>query len=236
MTTDQTYDPWDDAASAEAPPLYYYGQISMDTWPCVLVKGQGKVPFDAEQHRVEDRRTAIELIITPLADQRASFTLQRSIIAQSPEWYRYIWPSLKALGLTNPKEAIDKWCKCEQVGTGRTYRNSAGEEREARTVKFLALYDTEAECREAFHADTGRAHDDEGDDVTESHPATGGGNGTANDAQRQTARAFIETLAKQHKGDLAAIRKAVVNIPMITQHYPPESEDFAQVVTETLQQ
>jgi hypothetical protein len=198
-----------------------------------LVKGQGKVPFDAEQHRVEDRRTAIELIITPLADQRASFTLQRSIIAQSPEWYRYIWPSLKALGLTNPKEAIDKWCKCEQVGTGRTYRNSAGEEREARTVKFLALYDSEDACRAAYYADTGQVP---GNGATD-EPIPGFDDApdpAADDPQRQTARAFIETLAKQHKGDLAAIRKAVVNIPMITQHYPPESEDFAQVVTETL--
>lgn len=231
--TPNSYDPWDDAGSAEAPPLYYYGQISMDVWPCVLIKGQGKVPFDAQAHKTDQRRTAIELTITPLADQRATFTITRSIIAQSPEWYRYIWPSLKALGLTNPKDAVDKWCKCEQVGTGRTYRNSAGEEREARTVKFLALYDSEDACRAAYYADTGQTPSNGATD--EPIPGFDDDKPAADDAQRQTARAFIETLARQHSGDLDAIRKAVANIPMITQHFPPESEAFVEVVNEALQ-
>lgn len=233
MTPKNTsYDPWDDAAKAEAPPLYYYGQISMDVWPCVLIKGQGKVPFDAGQHRVEDRRTAVELSITPLADQRAQFTLSRSLIAQFPEWYRHTWPSLKALGLTTPKDVMNKWCKCEQVGTGRTYRNSAGEEKEETVVKFLALYDSEDACRAAYYADTGQTPSN-GDEPI---PGFDDDKPAADDAQRQTARAFIETLARQHQGNMDAIRAAVANIPMITQQYPPDSDEFAQVVIEALQQ
>lgn len=225
-----SYDPWDDAASAEAPPNCFYGRIAMDTWPCVLIKGQGKVPFDAGQHRIEDRRTAIELTITPLPESRAQFTITRSIIAQSPEWYRHIWPSLKALGLTTPKDAVNKWCKLEQVGTGRTYRNNRGEEHEERAIKFLALYDSETACCVAYLT---------------SPPATGqktrdnGAQLTVDDAQRQqrqTARVFIETLARQHKGNLDAVRQAVANIPMIIQHYPVDSDDFVRVVTEVLQQ
>jgi hypothetical protein len=235
MTTDQTYDPWDDAASAEAPPLVFLrpdhdGRVALRIGEG---PGQGALRRRATPRRGSPHGRRAEHLAA--ARPARAVYHQRSFIAQSPEWYRYIWPSLKALGLTNPKEAIDKWCKCEQVGTGRTYRNSAGEEKEETVVKFLALYDSEDACRAAYYADTGQVP---GNGATD-EPIPGFDDApdpAADDPQRQTARAFIETLAKQHKGDLAAIRKAVVNIPMITQHYPPESEDFAQVVTETLQQ
>ena len=81
--TPNSYDPWDDAGSAEAPPSFFYGQIAMDVWPCVLVKGQGKVPFDPQAHSADQRRTAIKLSISPLADQRAQFTITRSIIERA---------------------------------------------------------------------------------------------------------------------------------------------------------
>jgi hypothetical protein len=220
-----TYDPWEAAANASAPPATFYGQITIDTWPCVLVKGQGKVPFDPGQHRAEDRRTAIDITITPLAESRAQFVIQRSIIAQSPEWYRHIWPSLKALGLNNPKQAVDRWCKLEQVPTGRKYRNRQGEEREARTIKFLALYDSEDACRAAYLAERGRQPGDD-DDIPDVDDAPV----VSDDRERQTARQFLETLAKQHHGDLTAIHAAVANIPLITAHYPIGSEELAQVV------
>ncbi len=222
----QPYDPWNDAANAEAPSSFFYGEITMETWPCVLERGVGKMPFDEHQHSVDQRRTAIEITVTPLADQRATFTITRSTIAQAPEWYRHIWPSLKALGLTNPKEAVGKWCKLEQVTTGRKYRDRQGEEKDERTLKFLELYDTEDACRAAYLAETGQSADG----------AAGNGNGSdaAVEKERQTAQALLRALAKQHNGDLDAIRNAVASVPLITKHYPVDSFEFTEAVAKEL--
>ncbi len=230
-----TYDPWAAAAEAKAPPSFTYGQIAIDTWPCVLEKGKGKVVFDAAQHSEDARRTVLEISVNPLAAMRSRFTPERSVIAESPEWYRVIWPSLKVLGLTNPKDAVGKWCKMEQVPTGRKYRNAAGEEREATTFKFLALYDSEAACEAAYLAESGRGDDsdDAGDTATVplDPPAT---TSSAADPGRDTARAFVAALTKQHHGDLAAISTAIAGIPSIAKYYPPDSEDLTNAVLEIM--
>lgn len=236
MSTTGTYDPWAAAAEAKAPPSFTYGQIAIDTWPCVLVKGAGKVPFNELEHSEDARRTVLEISVMPLAASHSRFTPERSVIAESPEWYRTIWPSLKVLGLNNPKDAVDKWCKMEQVSTGRKYRNAAGEEREATTFKFLALYDSEAACEAAYYAESGNHADgaDIPDIENEPLPLDPTPAATAVDPGQATARAFVEALAKQHHGDLAAIGVAVAGIPSISKYYPPNSDALNAAVSEIM--
>lgn len=231
-----TYDPWAAAAEAKAPPSFTYGQIAIDTWPCVLEKGKGKVPFNELEHSEDARRTVLEISVMPLAAMHSRFTPERSVIAESPEWYRTIWPSLKVLGLSNPKDAVGKWCKMEQVSTGRKYRNTAGEEREATTFKFLALYDSEAACEAAYYAESGSHADgaDIPDIENEPLPLDPTPAATAVDPGQATARAFVEALAKQHHGDLNAISTAVAGIPSIAKYYPPNSEDLTVAVKEIM--
>lgn len=230
------YDPWEESAHATAPTNAFYGQISLDMWPCVLIKGQGKVPFDPTRDPEDNRRTAVDIAITPLAGSRAQFSIVRSIIAQSPEWYKHIWPSLKALGLTNPKQAVGKWCKLERVPTGKTYRsNRDGVERDELVIKFLALYDTEDECRAAYEADTGQpasASDD--DEPIPGFEDVRTNAAPAEDPQRKMAISFLQAIAKQHKGDMDAIKRAVGNVSLITLHFDPESDEFRNIVAEAL--
>ena len=231
------YDPWEESANAQAPTSAFYGQIQIDTWPCVLVKGQGKVPFDATQHSEDQRCTALEINVSPLAGSRANFTITRSIIAQSPEWYKFIWPSLKALGLKNPKDAVGKYCKLERVPNGKKYRSKRdGEERDEMVMKFLALYATEDACRAAYEADTGQKL---GPSTLSDEPIPGFEDVRANaapadDPQRKMAISFLTAIAKQHKGDMDAIKRAVGNVSLITLHFDPESEEFRAIVAEAL--
>ena len=231
------YDPWNDAAEAQPLASAFYGQIQIDTWPCVLVKGQGKVPFDSTQHSEDQRCTALEINVSPLAGSRANFTLARSIIAQSPEWYKFIWPSLKALGLKNPKDAVGKYCKLERVPNGKKYRSKRdSEERDEMVMKFLALYATEAECSAAYASDTGQKL---GPSSLSDEPTLGFEDARANaapadDPQRKMAISFLKAIAKQHDGEMDAIRRAVGSVSLITMHFVPDSDEYLAVVAEAL--
>lgn len=231
------YDPWNDAADAQPPNSAFYGQVHIETWPCVLVKGKGKVPFDAGQHSEDQRCTALEITVTPLAGSRANFTLVRSIIAQSAEWYKRIWPSLKALGIKNPKDAVGKWCKLERVPTGKTYRSSRdGQERDELVMNFLALYATEDACRAAYESDTGHKADTDADGVgpIPGFEETRSNAPPADDPQRKMAISFLTAIAKQHKGDMDKIKAAVGNVSLITLHFDPTSDEFRAIVAEAL--
>jgi len=219
-------DPFETASNATLAPRTYYGQIQIDAWHCVLVKGQGKVPFDRQQHSPDDRRTAINISLLPLPEQNVQFELARDLIAESREWAGIIWPSLKALGLTSAREAQGRWTKMQQVPSGRKYRNAAGEEKEATTFKFLALYPDEAACRAAYLAETGRNGNGSGEGNT---PAP---SNTTHDLD--VARPFIVAFAKQNGYDLERTKAACRSQAIITKAIDVDSPEFAEIVAEAL--
>ena len=140
----------------------------------------------------------------------------------------------QSAGPEQSKDAKNKFCKMEQVPTGRKYRNSAGEEREATTLKFLALYDTEAECEAAYLAELNTPASDSSDDSSTPPLDPPADSSSAADPGRDTARAFVEALAKQHHGDLNEINRSVANIPAITKYFPAGSDDLVTVVKEVM--
>lgn len=225
-------DPFDTASKVTLVPRSYYGQIQIDAWHCVLIKGQGKVPFDPQQHSVDDRRTAITISLLPLAEQNVQFDLARDLIAESREWAGIIWPSLKALGLTSAREAQGKWAKMQQVPSGRKYRNAAGEEKEATTFKFLALYPDEAACRAAYLAETGRNGNTSSEDSAPMPVA--GGNGPNATHDLDVARPFIVAFAKQNGYDLERTKAACRSQAIITKAIDVDSPEFAQIVAEAM--
>ena len=224
----QTDDPFDSATNATLAPRAYYGQLQVNAWFCALIKGTGKVPFDPLQHAIEKRATAIDIDLIPLPEQNVSFSVRREMIAESREWAGIVWPSLKALGLSNAREADNKWVKLTQVPSGRKYRTSSGEEKEATTFKFLALYPNEDECRRAYYAETGR-----GSTTTTAAPSaatdTTPGNGSK---ARETAVQFIGAFAKLNKYDVDATRKACASQPAITGAIDVNAPEFVQIVAE----
>lgn len=237
-----TVDPWEVAGTATVAPRSYYGQLRLDMWFCVLQKGVGKVPFDAGQHKAEDRRTSIDISLLPIPEQNVSFELKREPIAESREWAGVVLPSLQQAAVDaklaadvksfDLRKANGAWVKAEFVGTGRRYRGRDGTERENTTFKFLAMYADQDACRAAYATDTGRPLEDDGDDVTEAHPATGGGNGNGNTKERETALQFVKVLVQQHRGDRTAVADQIAAMPMLSKYFTVDSPEVVKLLQE----
>ncbi len=226
-------DPMESASNASLAPRSYYGQIQVEAWFCVLQKGVGKIPYDNGQHRIEDRRTAVDISIIPLAEQNVNFEVKRETIAESREWAGIIWPSLKGLGISNLREADGKWAMMQQVPSGRKYRNSAGEEKEATTFKFLALYADEAACRAAYLADTGKA-DEAAPQSAGANDNGNGHNGNGVNHDLKVAIPFIQAFAKQAGFDIGKTKDMCRAQSIITKAIDLDSPEFATIVAAAL--
>jgi hypothetical protein len=213
----QVQDPYASADTAEVMARTYYGQIDIDAWFCALIKGTGKVPYDPSQH--DRRATALDLSVLPLAEMNLSFSLERGMIAESKEWAKIAWASLKELGATNTRELKGQWCKATFVPTGRTYKNSAGEKREATTFKFLALYENEEACRRAFFAETGATPDTGEVEPIPGFEDAAPAASAVNDKERETAKQFVVAMAKQYNGDIERVHAWAQTVPMVTAHF-----------------
>lgn len=237
-------DPFASATNATLRPREYWGQLSVDAWFCKLVKGQGKVPWDKTSDPVDNRATALTVELQPLAESNLNFALKREMIAESPEWVKIVWPSLRACGVQAAKQANGLWVKLIQEPTGRTYRsNKDGTEHEATTFKILEVYPNEAACVAAYRAVNGEPETNVVEEIT---GIDFGGNGHQAQAQqatmpgtedtrkRDTAKAFLLAIAKQKQGDLDAIKGAVAAMPLIIEFYDLDSPEFMAVVAEAL--
>lgn len=221
-----TIDPYERAAKAQLRPREFWGQVQIDAWLCVLVMGKGKVPFDPAQHREDRACTALNIAVLPLPEQNITFPIERELIAESNEWIKIVWPSLRQFDLETPKDAKGKWCRARFVPTGRTYTNANGEEKEATTFEFLALYDSEDACRAAYLEGSNNPAADHG---------SGGETGTAvNDPERHTALEFVKVLAKAHGGDAETLAAEMAKMPLIAKHFSIDSPEVQELLTENI--
>jgi hypothetical protein len=224
------YDPYNSADNATLRPQAYYAMVQSDAWPCVLIKGKGKVAFNAQEHKVGDRVTAIDISLQPLAEQNVNFPLVRNMIAESPAWIKIVMPSFKALGLASARELNGKWAKVEMVPSGRKYekkdRNTGrttGEMVEETTFKFLAFYKDEAEARAAY---LGGASQPEATAPTTA-PAS------ANSAERATALAFLKALLPKWAPtgqEMAAVEKGIAANPVLARHFNIQSPEVIDLL------
>ncbi len=215
-------DPFAAADNPQVRPAEYYGKLEVDAWFCALMKGQGKVPFDASLHPIDQRRTAVDLHIIPLAGMNMNYPLTRGVIAESKEWAAVVWPSLRNLGVQSLRELKDseRWCKATVKPTGRTYQSN-GVTKEATTFEFLALYGTEAECEAAWRGTT--------DWLDEPAPAT---NGNGNEQrEKETALAFAKILVKQatSQGELA---QRLAEFPLVSRFFTVDSPEIQEIAGE----
>ena len=230
MTTPYADDPFAAAGNPAIRPADYFGKLEVDAWFCALVKGQGKVPFDGTMHPIDQRRTAVDLHVIPLADHKLNYPLSRGVIAESAEWSKVVWPSLRDLGVASLRELKDteRWCRVTTESTGRTYQSN-GTTKEATTFRFLALYASEAECQAAFSASrNGNGGDDWLDAPVQAAPAT---NGTAHAEQREreTALAFARILVKQSHSVLE-VGERFAQYPLVGRFFTVDSPEISEMI------
>ena len=224
-----TLDPYERAAKAQLRPREYWGQIQVDAYMCVLVRGKGKIQYDPAIHPEQDARTAMTVAVLPLPEQHVPFAIEREMIAESTEWIKIVWPSLRRFGLNNPREAKGRWCRVRFVPTGRTYTTKDGGEREATTLEFVELYADEAACRAAYRAATGHQGDDEElviDDVEQAplpDPAV---------TRAATALEFVKALIKASGGKRDALAAQMAAVPMIAEFYTVDSPEVQALLAD----
>ena len=231
MTTPYANDPFEAADNPQVRPAEFFGKLEVDAWFCALIKGQGKVPFDNEQHPIDQRRTAVDLHVIPLADHKLNYPLTRGVIAESKEWTGIVWASLRDLGVQSLRELKDgdRWCRVTTEATGRTYQSN-GVAKEATTFRFLALYTTEAECEAAFHASRNGSSDDWLDAPAQAAPVNGS-NGTAHAEQREreTALAFARILVKLSHS-VREVGERFAQYPLVSRFFSVDSPEIAQMI------
>ena len=213
--TQVSADPFESAATATLRPRTFYGQCTITAWHCVLQKGVGKAPFDPAVHGIDARRTAVEIGIVPLSESGLSFSMERQMLAESPEWVKIVWPSLQALGVKNPRDVNGKWVATLPVETGRNFTGRDGVEKVATTIKFLKVFANEAECRTAYFAERGtQAPVTAGSDAG---PMPGMGPEPSGNGEKDAAMKFIEALAKSYP-DRARLKDEIVKVPMLAKY------------------
>lgn len=238
MTT-QFVDPWDSAEHAQEPQFsnIIWGQCEARSWWCVLEKGVGKVEFDPQMHSPDQRRTAIDIIIRPLPEMNLTFDLARNMIAESREWASIVLPSIRDLGIS-PKQLNDSWVKVQTIpltdkaGNVVTYTDSNGAVKEKTTIKFLAVFANEEECRADYAANSGKP--------APQNTEYAGKNGNGN-KERETALKFLKVYVEnacRGQSDLDIIRKTLeLNIAqqtLISKYFTVDSPEVIEMITKEM--
>lgn len=213
MSTQAAIDPWARAMNPPPPPpTEIFGKCNINVWLCSLVKGQGKVPYEAGQldpNTGKELRplTAIEVAIHKLEEQPGEQPIYRQFIAEFGEWPDLVLPNLREIGLEDLKLLDGGYVHAQLVATGRKYTNKDGDEKEATTFKFVKIFKSEHECRDAS----------KGEAQTTQAPAAAAAPVDPNNKERETALKFlgpyVKNACRTGAGDLDKIRASLA--PMI---------------------
>lgn len=226
MTNQTTYD--DPFAAANTPPILsndLWGQVTINAWFCVLEKGYGRVPFDPAHNNANERRTAIDVTIEPLPELGITNpnVCERRMLAESKEWRTITLASLRDLGFQDVRAVNGKWAHILPEPTGRTYEKN-GEVKNETTFKFVALYDTEAACRQAYFSAGGKASDTP-------QPMDNGAK-----SERDTAKPFLSVIisgaiaGKQPDQYRDAVTLALANFPLVAKYFTYDSPEVQELL------
>jgi hypothetical protein len=242
--TAQISDPWETAENAKEPVFsnIVWGQVEAHSWWCVLERGVGRFEFDPQKHNADQRRTQIDIIVYPLSEMNLAFDLTRGMLAESHEWVSFVLPSIREAGLSL-KQLDGAWVKVQTVpltdkaGNVMTYTDSnTGNLREKTTLKFLAGFANEDECRADYLKESGKPAQ------AASQNANGnGGNGENGNKERETALKFLKVYIQnvcKGQTDLTIIRQKlaeqIAGQPLISKYFTVDSPEVVQMIAECM--
>jgi len=234
--THQHVDPYDSAMSQE--PEVVAGKITTAAWTCVLVTGQGKVPYDSVAHRGKRRSTVIDITIEPL-DPTAGL-IQRDMLNWTPEFKTILRPSLESVVPTIAK------IRGVQVGQFNPLREVSGlyvmaamvlrpdnkPDESWTTIKITGVFDSEDACAEAYETATGEAAaPGAGAQAAPAAPPVTAQT-AGNEAQRAQMAVFLRTIYEQVGHDNVAFYRAIKDNPMLAAHFGRSSPEVEALVAE----
>lgn len=237
--SNQYADAFDAAANAQMPVFHgtFYGKAEIVANFVILEKGVGQVPFDPNVHAEKDKRTSIKLAVFLLPEMAVRFDLERSMLAESKAWIEITWASLKALGLTNPRDVYNRYVEVTLAPTGRKWTDAWGEHEET-VLKFTALYPNEDECLKAFLASKNGGTPAASSNGSQAATQTVA---TPPTDERAVALQFANTLvinAVKGKTDINEITKAVQAAlaanPVVSKYFTVNSPEIMQMIVEAM--
>lgn len=216
-----SYDPYDAAMNAKSLNQYtrLFGQLLVDVWPCALIKGQGKVSFDANTMKESQRRTALDIMLDPVGVMdKLKNVFERKIVAESRAWTNVTLPSIKALNM-DLRDLHQAWVAAEFQPTGRRWTDDYGEHVET-SFQIVAMFDSREKCREAFEVFYSVEEEDkpEPTPVSESNP------------EKATAALFLKPLWIQAKPDLTEYQKLITGNPLTGKYFNISSPEVLAVI------
>lgn len=174
------------------------GKIECDGQFVILRKGEKKRVW-LEGESLDGRQTEVTFRLNPLDCSGLTKMIERQILSNSREWSAIVWASLRDLGIKALPELRGKWAKVAMVKSGRKWTNNQGEEVEGTTLKFLAIYNSEAEAIAAWEAQFGgsQAHT----------PQANGAAPAVSQVNPDITQylPFLPTFVQMAKGDLAKL-------------------------------
>jgi pyruvate/2-oxoglutarate dehydrogenase complex dihydrolipoamide acyltransferase (E2) component len=220
------------------PPTEIFGKCVINVWLCALVKGQGKVPYEAGQldpNTGKELRplTAIEVAVHKLDEQPDEQPLYRQYIAEFGEWPDLVLPNLREIGLEDLKSLNNSFVHAQLVATGQKYTNKNGEERDSTTFKFLKIFKDEAECRGASQT---------GATAPAANPAPAAAASDNGNKERETALKFltpyVRNAVRAGGGDLekiqASLGTAIAGQALLAKYFTIDSEEVVDLITQEL--
>ena len=192
-----------------------FGSLEVEAAFVILKKGERKQPWH-EGDSLDERQTEVTFRLNPLDISGLTKMVERQILSNSREWSAIVWESLRNLGVKALPELRGKWAHEAMVKSGRNWTNRDGEPVEGTTLKFLALFNTEAEAVQAYQNQFG------------SQPRSGSSsNGAlpANDAEKNTAMQFLPALVKGANGDLTKLAQILASMSPVNKYFTVDSPE-----------
>lgn len=231
-TSDDIYD----EAMTERPNIGF-GKVSMDVYRVVLIKGQGKVAYQAEIHDPMGKRpsVAIDFKITPIEATRPVISVN-TMLDWTPEFRDVVRPSLQNLAakiaairsvqaddpLFNPlREANGLYFRYEWVTRPG---NKAGET--WKTLCFRDVYPDETSCQEAAKKEGAVAEEA----LNAALPFPSEPTADDLDKQRDALEAFLEPYWKQANRDQKVFAEMLTK-PPFNDLFTLDSDEVKSVMT-----
>lgn len=220
MGTAAVLDPMEAAVQDAESASHYFGKVECDAQFVVLRKGERKQAW-LEGMSTEGRTTEVNIRLNPLDITGLTKMVERSIISNSGEWSRTVWPSLRDLGCKSLRDAHGKFAHVQMVPSGRKWTNNNGEEVIGTTFKFVKLFELESDCIKAWEELMG----------SEAHPpATNGAapaQAVSQDAEEKAkCLPFLPALITMSGGDMNKLAQIIASTSPVNKYFDVNSPEI----------
>lgn len=162
-TTDERLSDLRDMPNPEGGDKHIFAELTiLDAWDCVLMKGQGKVPFSPAIHRPEQRRVNVVIELQAERKDGTTYALKQEDINNGSK-SKITLASLEDLGVETLSQlralnGAGKWAEVMRVPTGQKYAAKkdsadgsikAGDMIAEQALKFLRLFPGRDEAKAA---------------------------------------------------------------------------------------